>query len=72
MILGKIRIAQVPYAMSLALEKKKVLEQVAKAEIKTVAQNKKGGVRVAHVPQIVSDITIMKFIKLLLIGSNIS
>ena len=50
---GRIRIAQVPYAMSLALEKKKVLEQVAKTETKTIAQTKKGGARVAHIPQMV-------------------
>lgn len=37
--------------MSLALEKKKVLEQAAKAETKTAAQNKKNTTRVAHVPQ---------------------
>jgi hypothetical protein len=36
------------------LEKKKVLEKAAKVETKTVAQNKKGSARVAHIPQVVS------------------
>ncbi|KAJ8687416.1 hypothetical protein QAD02_023210 [Eretmocerus hayati] len=53
---GRIRIAQVPYAMSLALEKKKVMERAAKVETKTAAQNKKGVTRVAHVPQVVSQL----------------
>ncbi|XP_003424434.1 RNA exonuclease 1 homolog [Nasonia vitripennis] len=52
---GRIRIAQVPYALSLALEKKKVMEQAAKVETKTIAQNKKGG-RVAHIPQTVPQL----------------
>lgn len=39
--------------MSLALEKKKVLENTIKPEIKTVAQNKKGSARIAHIPQVV-------------------
>lgn len=51
---GRIRIAHVPYAMSLALAKKKVNETMAKAavEAKTAAQTTKGS-RVAHIPQVV-------------------
>lgn len=47
---GRIRIAHVPYAMSLALEKKKVLENASSAMTKTVAQTTKTGSRVAHIP----------------------
>lgn len=47
---GRIRIAHVPYAMSLALEKKKVLESASNAITKTAAQTAKTGSRVAHVP----------------------
>ena len=51
---GKIRIAHVPYAMSLALAKKKVMQTASKpVDTKTVAQTTKGGSRVAHVPQMV-------------------
>lgn len=53
-VLDRIRIAHVPYAMSLALEKKKVLENAAKMEPKTAAQTAKTGPRVAHIPQTVS------------------
>lgn len=55
MIAARMRIAHVPYAMSLALTKKKVTESAPKpVEPKTVAQTTKGGPRVAHVPQVVS------------------
>ncbi|XP_020285426.1 RNA exonuclease 1 homolog isoform X2 [Pseudomyrmex gracilis] len=52
---GRVRIAHVPYAKSLALEKKKVTETVVKTadnkiENKTVAQTTKRA-RVAHIPQ---------------------
>lgn len=56
-IVGRIRIAHVPYAKSLAMEKKKVAITIKKSEEinnKTIAQTTKGGVRVAHVPQNVS------------------
>jgi len=57
---GRIRIAHVPYAKSLAMEKKKVAVTLAKnkedqgTDNKTTAQTTKGGVRVAHIPQVVS------------------
>lgn len=50
-----------PYAQSLAMEKKKVAVTMAKkkeaqgTDSKTAAQTTKGGVRVAHVPQVVSS-----------------
>lgn len=58
-IIGRIRIAHVPYAQSLAMEKKKVVVTAGNCENKeinnkTVAQTTKGSVRVAHIPQIVS------------------
>lgn len=59
-IVGRVRIAHVPYAQSLAMEKKKVAETAAKCgdhkevESKTIAQTTKGSVRVAHIPQTVS------------------
>ncbi|KOC59362.1 RNA exonuclease 1 like protein [Habropoda laboriosa] len=61
---GRVRIAHVPYAMSLAIEKKKVTENAAgkladtKAtdNCKTAAQTAKCGVRVAHVPQMVPQL----------------
>ncbi|XP_014219554.1 RNA exonuclease 1 homolog isoform X2 [Copidosoma floridanum] len=53
---GRIRIAQVPYAQSLAQEKKKVLELAAKTEQKTAAQTKKGPTRIAHIPQVVPQL----------------
>lgn len=59
-IIGRIRIAHVPYAKSLAMEKKKVAITIAKSgddkemNNKTTAQTMKGGVRIAHVPQNVS------------------
>ncbi|XP_066598296.1 RNA exonuclease 1 homolog isoform X2 [Prorops nasuta] len=57
---GRIRIAHVPYAMSLALEKKKVAETIsklagAKPVEKTAAQTSKRG-RVAHIPQMVPQL----------------
>ncbi|XP_014222990.1 RNA exonuclease 1 homolog [Trichogramma pretiosum] len=55
---NRVRIAGVPYAMLLALEKKKVMQQVTKVETKTIAQTQKGkGARVAHVPQVVPQLT---------------
>lgn len=52
---GRLRIAHVPYATSLALAKKKVSETMNKnLELKTVAQTAKGGSRVAHIPVAVS------------------
>jgi len=61
-ITGRVRIAHVPYAKSLAMEKKKVVMTAAKVlcadtkviDNKTIAQTTKGGVRVAHIPQVVS------------------
>ncbi|XP_046427019.1 RNA exonuclease 1 homolog [Neodiprion fabricii] len=54
---GRLRIAHVPYATSLALAKKKVSEAMNKnSESKTVAQTAKGGSRVAHVPQIIPQL----------------
>ncbi|XP_012227272.1 RNA exonuclease 1 homolog isoform X2 [Linepithema humile] len=56
-IAGRIRIAHVPYAKSLAMEKKKVTVTIGKSgddkemNNKTIAQTTKGGMRVAHVPQ---------------------
>lgn len=58
--IGRVRIAHVPYAKSLAIEKKKVTENAGKSvepktadNYKTAAQTAKSGVRVAHVPQVV-------------------
>lgn len=58
---GRVRIAHVPYAKSLAIEKKKMTQNVGKStetkvtdNSKTAAQTAKSGVRVAHVPQAVS------------------
>ncbi|OAD56480.1 RNA exonuclease 1 like protein [Eufriesea mexicana] len=60
---GRVRIAHVPYAKSLAIEKKKVTENAGKAvepkttdNYKTAAQTAKSGVRVAHVPQVVPQL----------------
>ncbi|XP_063980778.1 RNA exonuclease 1 homolog [Diachasmimorpha longicaudata] len=51
---GRVRIAHVPYAMSLALSKKKVVDATSKpVESKTVAQTTKGTPRIAHIPQTV-------------------
>lgn len=59
---GRVRIAHVPYAKSLAIEKKKVIENVGKSvesktmdNSKTAAQTAKSGVRIAHVPQVVRN-----------------
>lgn len=58
---GRVRIAHVPYARSLAMEKRKVAENVAptnesKTDSRTAAQTAKSGVRVAHVPQVVPQL----------------
>ncbi|XP_014609546.1 PREDICTED: RNA exonuclease 1 homolog isoform X2 [Polistes canadensis] len=59
---GRIRIAHVPYAMSLAMKKKQVKENIVKTndskaiDNKTIAQTSKGGVRVAHVSQVVPQL----------------
>ncbi|XP_050450091.1 RNA exonuclease 1 homolog [Cataglyphis hispanica] len=59
---GRVRIAHVPYAHSLAMEKKKVAVTAGKCgdhkEVnnKTIAQTTKGSVRVAHIPQIVPQL----------------
>ncbi|XP_048512085.1 RNA exonuclease 1 homolog isoform X2 [Athalia rosae] len=54
---GRLRIAHVPYATSLALAKQKVTQAMNKAvENKTVAQTAKGGSRVAHVPQVIPQL----------------
>ncbi|XP_048270317.1 RNA exonuclease 1 homolog isoform X2 [Bombus terrestris] len=60
---GRVRIAHVPYAKSLALEKRKVTENVGKSvepkaadNYKTAAQTAKSGVRIAHVPQMVPQL----------------
>ncbi|XP_054000151.1 RNA exonuclease 1 homolog isoform X1 [Hylaeus anthracinus] len=59
---GRVRIAHVPYAKSLAIEKKKMTESVGKAsetkatDNKTAAQTAKSGVRVAHIPQTVPQL----------------
>lgn len=59
---GRIRIAHVPYAKSLAMEKRKVAVTVATSgdakaiDNKTIAQTTKGGVRVAHIPQVVPQL----------------
>ncbi|XP_033192482.2 uncharacterized protein LOC117158070 isoform X1 [Bombus vancouverensis nearcticus] len=60
---GRVRIAHVPYAKSLALEKRKVTENVGKLvepkaadNYKTAAQTAKSGVRIAHVPQMVPQL----------------
>ncbi|XP_024868006.1 RNA exonuclease 1 homolog [Temnothorax curvispinosus] len=59
---GRIRIAHVPYAKSLAMEKKKVIVTAGKSgdakgvDNKTIAQTTKGGVRVAHIPQVVPQL----------------
>ncbi|XP_072756864.1 uncharacterized protein [Anoplolepis gracilipes] len=56
---GRVRIAHVPYAQSLAMEKKKVAVTAAKCrdhkevDNKTTAQTAKGSVRVAHIPQMI-------------------
>ncbi|KAL6259234.1 hypothetical protein P5V15_009153 [Pogonomyrmex californicus] len=58
---GRIRIAHVPYAKSLAMEKKKVAvttgrnEDAKGIDNKTIAQTTKG-VRVAHIPQVVPQL----------------
>lgn len=64
-IIGRIRIAHVPYARALAMEKEKIITvmksvDAKEADNKTIAQTTKGGVRVAHIPQVVNFI---KFIK---------
>ncbi|CAL1688882.1 unnamed protein product [Lasius platythorax] len=59
---GRVRIAHVPYAKSLAMEKKKVAVTAGKCgdnkeiDNKTIAQTTKGGVRVAHIPQMVPQL----------------
>lgn len=58
-IIGRIRIAHVPYARALAMEKKKIIAagknvEAKEVDNKTIAQTTKGGVRVAHIPQVVS------------------
>ncbi|XP_070150981.1 RNA exonuclease 1 homolog [Polyergus mexicanus] len=59
---SRVRIAHVPYAQSLAMEKKKVTVTAEKCrdhkEVnnKTIAQTTKGSVRVAHIPQIVPQL----------------
>lgn len=60
-VTGRVRIAHVPYAKSLAIEKKKVTEncvgKLGETKItdnyKTAAQTAKSGIRIAHVPQVV-------------------
>lgn len=61
---GRIRIAHVPYAKSLTIEKKKVTESAGKTvearptdNCKTAAQTTKSGVRVAHIPQVIPQLT---------------
>ncbi|KMQ90467.1 rna exonuclease 1-like protein [Lasius niger] len=60
--LSRVRIAHVPYAKSLAMEKKKVAVTAGKCgdnkeiDNKTIAQTTKGGVRVAHIPQMVPQL----------------
>lgn len=71
MYTGRVRIAHVPYAMSLAMEKKKVIagktESAKAVDNKTIAQTVKGGTRVAHVPQVVrynhNFVKYFKFVK---------
>jgi len=57
-ITGRIRIAHVPYAKSLAMEKKKVVIATTSGDTKTIdktiAQTTKGA-RVAHIPQVVNS-----------------
>ncbi|KAI4495993.1 hypothetical protein M0802_008208 [Mischocyttarus mexicanus] len=59
---GRIRIAHVPYAMSLAMKKKQVTENIIKTndskaiECKTAAQTSKRGVRVAHISQVMPQL----------------
>ncbi|CAL7937316.1 unnamed protein product [Xylocopa violacea] len=60
---GRIRIAHVPYAKSLAIEKRKVTGDAGKLvemkgtdNNKTAAQTAKSGVRIAHVPQVVPQL----------------
>ncbi|XP_017883961.1 RNA exonuclease 1 homolog [Ceratina calcarata] len=60
---GRIRIAHVPYAKSLTIEKRKVTENAGKMmeakamdNCKTAAQTTKSGVRVAHVPQVIPQL----------------
>lgn len=60
---GKIRIAHVPLAMSLALAKKPVVEKPKEPEPKTPAQTSKDRPRIAHVPQVVR--IILKFISVI-------
>lgn len=68
MIIARIRIAHVPYAKSLALTKKKVIESATKpVEQKTTAQTARGTARVAHVPQ-----TVSKIFKLIIFNSIIN
>ncbi|KYQ53750.1 RNA exonuclease 1 like protein [Trachymyrmex zeteki] len=68
-LISRIRIAHVPYAKSLAMEKKKVAMTAAKStgakvvDNKTIAQTTKGGVRVAHIPQVdkeFSDLSVLQ------------
>ncbi|KAF7989508.1 hypothetical protein HCN44_008182 [Aphidius gifuensis] len=55
--IARMRIAHVPYAKSLALTKKKVIESATKpVEQKTTAQTARGTARVAHVPQTVPEL----------------
>ncbi|KAL0132949.1 hypothetical protein PUN28_000587 [Cardiocondyla obscurior] len=63
----RIRIAHVPYAKSLAMEKKKVAtieknKDTKEVDNKTIAQTTKSGARVAHMPQIV-NLTIHQIIR---------
>ncbi|XP_043797112.1 RNA exonuclease 1 homolog isoform X1 [Apis laboriosa] len=61
---GRVRIAHVPYAKSLAIEKKKVTEncvgKLGETKItdnyKTAAQTAKSGIRIAHVPQVIPQL----------------
>ncbi|XP_078049405.1 uncharacterized protein LOC144476394 [Augochlora pura] len=60
---ARIRIAHVPYAKSLAVEKKKMTENVGKSTnakttdvSKTAAQTAKSGVRIAHIPQTIPQL----------------
>ncbi|XP_076760405.1 RNA exonuclease 1 homolog [Xylocopa sonorina] len=60
---GRVRIAHVPYAKSLAIEKRKVtgdggklVETKGTDNNKTAAQTAKSGIRIAHVPQVVPQL----------------
>ncbi|XP_012280594.1 RNA exonuclease 1 homolog [Orussus abietinus] len=55
---GRVRIAHVPYAMSIAVTKKRVPDSAPKVaeDNRTTAQTSKGGSRVAHVPQVVPQL----------------